>query len=394
MSRVPVGGSRIPAVVIGSAGACGLGLVRSLNRADVPVILVDEDRFAPAMHTRFARKVVVSRLSGPSLVSDLLTLGTRIEGPAVLFLTSDEAARTVSEYRAELATSYRFRLPSHDCLTALMDKTTFQQLAEMHGFLVPRAITIVRTSDLTGLAGLRFPVIVKPSIKTSDYVRGRFERAYMASSPGEAEAKCRLILSAAPGLVVQEWIEGADDELYFCLIYRGADGATVCSFTGRKLSIWPPDVGITASCTAAPEAGAILQPLTEAFFDRVSFAGMGGIEFKRDFRSGQFLMIEPTVGRSDLQEEVATINGVNIPLAAYFYEIGLEVPRVEQHAPPVVWRNYWADWRSRRGDRTSHAGLSGAKVYDAYWRLNDPLPAFARLLGGFTQQLRQPSGWI
>ncbi len=87
----------------------------------------------------------------------------------------------------------------------------------------------------------------------------------------------------------------------------------------RSLS---PDVGLTASCTAAPNARPILQSLREAFFERVSFAGMGGIEFKRDARTGQFLMIEPTVGRIDGQEEVATLHGANIPLAAYLYETG------------------------------------------------------------------------
>ena len=48
------------------------------------------------------------------------------------------------------------------------------------------------------------------------------------------------------------------------------------------------------------------------------------MEFKRDARTGEFLMIEPTVGRVDWQEEVATLNGVNIPLAAYLHEIGAE----------------------------------------------------------------------
>ena len=66
----------------------------------------------------------------------------------------------------------------------------------------------------------------------------------------QAEAVCRDILPVLPDLMVQEWIKGPDTELYFCLQYRGA-GGTVASFTGRKLSIWPPDVGTTASCIAA-----------------------------------------------------------------------------------------------------------------------------------------------
>ena len=78
---------------------------------------------------------------------------------------------------------------------------------------------------------------------------------------------CRVV-------VVQEWIEGQDSDIFFCLQYRATGGATVCSFTGRKLCIWPPDVGTTASCTAAaPEVRTILQPLTEAFFKRMSLSG-------------------------------------------------------------------------------------------------------------------------
>jgi hypothetical protein len=69
--------------------------------------------------------------------------------------------------------------------------------------------------------------------------------------------------------------------------------------------------------------------LTEAFFDRVSFIGMGGIEFKRNSRTGQFLMIEPTVGRVDGQEEVATLHGLNIPLAAYLHALEARVAALE-----------------------------------------------------------------
>ncbi len=44
---------------------------------------------------------------------------------------------------------------------------------------------------------------------------------------------------------------------------------------------------------------------------------MGSMEYKRDRRDGRFHMIEPTVARTDFQEEVATLNGMNIPLASY-----------------------------------------------------------------------------
>ena len=60
------------------------------------------------------------------------------------------------------------------------------------------------------------------------------------------------------------------------------------------------------------------------------------MEYKRDVRTGRFVMIEPTVGRSDFQEEVATLNGVNIPNAAYCSAVGQPVP------PPCPRPGRWA----------------------------------------------------
>ena len=104
-----------------------------------------------------------------------------------------------------------------------MHKTSFQQLAEKHGFPVPRWVTIDNGDDLGALSGLRFPCIIKPTIKTAQYFDGKFERRASAQAE-EAREVCGRMLAAAPGVVVQEWIEGPDSEIYFCLQYRGAGG--------------------------------------------------------------------------------------------------------------------------------------------------------------------------
>ena len=262
------GKNLLPAVVVGAAGPCGLGVVRSLSRAGIPVILADPNPAEPAMHTRFARKHIISKLAGRPLIEDLLALNATIGGPSVLFLTNDEAVMTVSEFRGELEGHYRFRMPCHACLTSLMHKPSFHQLGERHGFPLPRSIFIRNQCDFVALASLRFPCIVKPAAKSPEYLR-QFARAYKVHAKEEAEAICSRILRVMPDLVVQEWIQGGDENIYFCLQYVAADGRAVCSFTGRKLSIWPRNVGETASCTAAPEAHAILGPLTEEFFRKV-----------------------------------------------------------------------------------------------------------------------------
>ena len=378
--------TQIPAVVVGGSDNCGgLGVVRSLGRAGVPVVVIDREYTAAALHSHYARKLIVPELSGPSFVRDLLNIASTIKSRPVLFLTSDEAALTVSRHRTELEKHYRFRLPSHQCLVSLMQKNRVQELAIEHDFPVPRAVRIRNFDDLRRLTELSFPAIIKPSIKTDDYLTQQFERGYRVTSLEQAVSISRRILPVLPDMVVQEWIEGADSAIHFCLVYRGRHG-TVSSFTGRKLSIWPPDVGTTASCTAAPEAHAELHQLTDSFFNAMAFVGMGSMEFKRDDRTGQFFMIEPTVGRVDWQEEVATLNGANIPLAAYLHEIGAAVPAAN-NVPLVIWSDSARHWKAARGGHTGRTAWPKAKVYDAYWRIDDPLPALFHALSTITRAL-------
>jgi D-aspartate ligase len=378
------------AVVVGAGEHCGgLGVVRSLGQAGVPVIVIDAELSAPGMHSRFARSAAVAARSGPALVKDLLNLRLTTANKPVLFLTSDDAALTVSKYRADLEASYHFRLPPHERLTALMDKIGFQKAAETHQFAMPKSLIIERQEDFTRLSQLRFPCIIKPAIKTDAFFqRNSLGRGYKVSSSAEAETIGRSILPLVPALVVQEWIAGDEDQIYFCLQYRGNDGP-VSSFTGRKLTIWPPHVGITASCTGALAEHAQLSALTERFFAAVSFVGMGGIEFKRDPRSGQFLMIEPTVGRVDWQEEVATLHGINIPLAAYLYELGLTVPETTQASKSIIWQDAWMQYKSARHHRHASDVANKSSVCDAYWRRDDPWPAIYRSFKGGVRILRR-----
>lgn len=369
-----------PAIVLGGSGVCGLGVLRSLAGAGVDVILLDTRRSEPAMLSRFGRKRVVSSLDGPNLVKELLSLATEFDGRALLFPTSDESVMTLSKFRRDLNERYILKLPDHHCVEALIHKATFQDLAERYGFPVPRTIVVRSLDDLYNLREISLPCIVKPAVKTIDYVKRDFERAYKVLTLSQAEAICRNILPVVGSVVVQDWIPGSDRNLYFCLQYRAGDGSTLCSFAGRKLSVWPRDVGTTASCVAAPEAHAALLSLTEAFFAAVSFVGMGGMEYKRDGRTGRYLMIEPTVGRVDAQEEVATLNGVNIPLMVYNHEIGARLPCLSGAERPAIWRKSFADWQSGRSyssksDREDLSWPSNASIHDAYWRYNDPLPA-------------------
>ena len=357
-----------PAVIV-RGQANGLGVVRSLARGRIPTIVLDTTFRHAAMWSRWARPLKVDQVFGRRFVDDLLKLQATLGVRPVLILADEMAVKTVSEYREELEPCYRFHMPAAAMVATLANKALFHRFAERHELPVPRTLIVERESDIVQLSSLRFPLIAKPADKAAVHL-ARAERANRIGTLRDAERVCRGMLTAAGGLVVQEWVEGPDSEIYFCLFHCDQANASKHVFFGRKLASHPPRVGSTAVCVGAPETAGQLLPLVEKFLDIAEYQGLGSLEFKWDAQERRFAVIEPTVGRTDTQEEIATLNGVNLPLVAYCSELGLPPP-----ATPRVGAAAWCELFRHRG---SCARLdAGVHVYDAYWRIDDPMPAFA-----------------
>jgi len=386
------------AVVVG-VELNGIGVVRSLARAHIRVIAVDTDLDKPGMHTRYGLKYRVASMHGEALIRDLIQLGQAQSGTPVLFITQEATVQTVSKYRKKLEPYFRLMLPASDCVDMLTDKDSFQRFAEQHQFRVPQTLNVVDGDSLAAARQFRYPVVLKPSKRNAAYSRN-FNKAYRVENFNDLALLCNKILPIYADLIVQEWIEGHDSDIYFCLQYVGRSGVPVASFVGRKIRSWPPQTGGTASCTAASgEISRILTEETTSFFQAAGFTGMGSMEYKRDSVTGEFYMIEPTVGRTDYQEEVATLNGDNIPHAAWLAETGQEVaPRVRSlSSNPIVWRNTSIDRRSAKlqGQRCGHGALDGGKMIDGWWRWYDPMPAlvmFWRRIGPAVQKRIKRTG--
>ncbi len=377
-----------PAAVVLGLGLNGLGIVRSLAKAPFRLAIhaFDSDLGQPGAYTRHATKHRSPPLDSPALLETLVAFGRRQPTPPVLFVTQEKTAELVSAHRDALEPHFRLVLPPHAVLTRLMDKTTFHAAAAAAGFPVPHTVTVQAPDDLEQARHMPLPCILKPAQRDAAYER-RFKKAYKVASFAELVRLASDILPVIRPLVVQEWIEGGDSAIFFCLQFRSAGGGTLAHFTGRKIRSWPPAVGGTASCTAAPDADPVLRPLTDRFFAATGAAGFVSMEYKLDARSGRYLMVEPTVGRSDHQEEVATLNGVNIPLVAYSHLAGLGPPPVLS-SPPVIWRDPVADTLSARSG--GDARMPPGKVVDAYFRPADPGPALARLAAPLRRLARPP----
>jgi D-aspartate ligase len=359
--------SDVPVVVVG--GTLGsLGVIRSLALGGMPIYLLSTSRLCAAGWSRYCTFVCISSLEGSVLIDGLVDLGSRLGNRPVLILTDDESVAAVSSNRETIQALYRIGLPSAEVVTTLADKSLFQELAKRTGFAVPRGVALKTAADLNLLNGMTLPLIIKPADKKL-VNKSIVERAVRLNTMAEAWPVATRMLKLASQVVVQEWIDGPDSQIFFSLFTCDRHSNLIGIFSGRKVVCFPPEVGSTAVCVAAPEASAELNALVSSFIKSVEYRGLGSLEFKRESRTGRLMIVEPTVGRVDWQEEIATLCGVNLPLITYWAELDRPLPVTGRTVKPVAWRS------SIEHRIPSGAFQAGTSVVDGAFRLSDPLPA-------------------
>ncbi len=245
----------------------------------------------------------------------------------VLVPSTDLSVLTISEHRKELQ-DYRFVLPEHVLLEALIDKVGFVRCADQHSFPVPKTSVLTIPSDAQKAADdLTFPVFMKPAVKTPDW-----------------EAN-----------------------------------------TSLKTRQCPPEFG--TACLAQESDNAAVAEQTAVFFQRLNYRGLGYIEFQRDRRTGKHLIIEPNIGRPTGRSAMAEACGVPLLLTMYCDAVGIPMAAVSRQntsPEPIKWVHLRRDvqagiraWRRGEGSLLSWLrSLRGRKIFAAASR-RDPHPFLA-----------------
>lgn len=373
----------MPAVVLG-LGITGLGVVRSLARHRVPVIGLDTTPRRAGAYTRLCRKVLVNSQRPGAVWDALLGLGCDRESERpVLFLTRDTDVLEASARREALAARFRFLLPDPAAVDILMDKVKFADFAREHRLPVP---VTHRVRDGRGWERVLdegpFPCVVKPKYRSEAWIRAGLRKAFIAEGADELRALMARLGRVEGDYVIQEWIPGADRDVHFWLAYYDREGRPVAGFAGRKLRQWPPLVGSTS--VAEPSGLAGVEAEARRVLDPFGFRGLGSVEFKQDARDGALKIMEATVGRPNLQSEVAAVNGVDLAYVAYRNLIGLPPPPARAERRRVRWifldndlssaLHYW-----RRGELTLGQFVASYRRprYFADFSARDPGPFLA-----------------
>jgi D-aspartate ligase len=374
------------AVVIGLDCITGLQSARILAARDVPVIGIASDLNHFACRTNSCGHIYYADTAGAGLIHLLQQLGPTFKEKAVLFPCTDGAVLTLSRHRYDLQAWYRMSLAEPEVVEMLMDKTRFTRFAQEAGLPVP-AVCLLHNRDEAEAAAaqLTFPCILKPALKSATWEQHSAAKVYQVKTPDELLALYDRCRDWAEELLVQEWIEGSDANLYSCNCYFNEQSEPLVTFVARKLRQWPPEAG--TSCLGEEVRDDMVLDETLRLFRTVDYRGLGYLEMKRDERSGRYYIIEPNIGRPTGRSAIAEAGGVELLYTMYCDLVGWPLPanRQQQYRGVkwIYWRRdlqsafyYWRRGRlSLAGWWRSWQGLG----HDAVWSRHDQGPFWADL---------------
>ena len=274
--------SRQAVVCAGEAGINALATVRSLGRRGVPVhvfALKASRQIASASRYCGASTLV----DGPDdLCTGLLDFARRRGQRPVLYVDNDPMMKLLAPHAAVLGARFELVDPVGDA-ARLTDKQFQIGLARRCGIAVPRTWF---PTNWAGLGAIRSAkrLIAKPAAGRAAF------KALVARSAAELAVQLREHGASPSEVLVQEYIEGDDAQVYAGLAYRAKSVDRCFVMSARKLRQSEPGAGVMAVGQAvdAPQVREMTRRLARA-------AGMRGVlcsEFKLDPADGKYYFIE------------------------------------------------------------------------------------------------------
>jgi predicted ATP-grasp superfamily ATP-dependent carboligase len=332
VSNNPVTGARdkdAVAVVMGMS-IHGLAISRSLARAGIEVYAIEQSPQQPATATRYAKLLYADGINSER-AADVLLQQRRFlpqDRPAVLYASSDNMVRSIAENWPKLAPYFRVSWSnSINQVQHLINKANLDLVCRERDVLYPRSVILKESDSIAdAVAEVGLPILVKPIRPLSGFKAVHIERV---------EQLHRLVEQFSGDLpfLVQRWIEGGDDTLYFCSMVLD-HSKPLAVFTGRKLQAFPSGTGVGTVVESCSEPQ--VRAISEQFIAGLGLSGPIAIEYKRD-PEGRYWLIEPNVGRTEYSVDLIIQHGLNFPLIEFDLALGRPVLTRENPSREVIW---------------------------------------------------------
>jgi predicted ATP-grasp superfamily ATP-dependent carboligase len=300
-----------------------LAAVRSLGKRGIDITVLSHIKLSISFFSRYcSHHVVAPDPEHDPRFKDFLLDYVKNNKFDVLLPVSFAAVMQVSQIRDELEKYVRIPLAASDALEIAGNKGRTIQFAEKNGICIPRTWYPKNDSEAEAIAHeIPYPAVIKGS-EESGFVR-------YANSPEELAEKFRMILQYSP--VIQEYISG-EGFGFFALYNHGRARAI---FMHRRIREYPATGG--PSALAESIYNDELRDAGIRLLDSLLWHGVAMVEFKKDKRTGKFVLMEinPKFWGS---LELAIASGVDFPYLACRMAIDGDIDPVLMYRTGVRFR--------------------------------------------------------
>jgi predicted ATP-grasp superfamily ATP-dependent carboligase len=299
-ARAAGGSTGMPVLTFPSPAHGPLGITRSLGRLGVPIYNADFHAFAPSFSSAYSHGKFRLRCSYDDplrLVEALQSCAHAIGQRCILLPTSDDATLFVAAQAGRLRESFIFPDRSPELVRSLCSKKLMYFLARKHQVPTPHtSFPQCRRDVIEFMEGVTFPIMLK-AIDGSRLSQRTGKKMFIVRTKSELlETYDRAEDSAAPNLMLQEYIPGGDDVVWMFNGYFNRDSECLLGFTGKKIRQCPIHTGCTSLGICVRNEA--VEQLTRRFMREIGYRGILDIGYRFDARDGLYkvLDINPRIG--------------------------------------------------------------------------------------------------
>lgn len=320
-----VGEKRISAFVLDN-GLNSLGIVRSLGRHKIPVYVFGQGKERYAFKSRYTTAIALkNQQDKAAVVNSLLEVSSRLDHKPVLFFTSDFFLKLVSSYYDTLSKHFLIQLSSQEAVEIATNKKMFAEFAIKHDFPVPKTYIPTSISEVVALADkLEYPVGLKPS-ESYQWRNQDFKIVYTKNKDILVE-KWKALQSSCDELLIQQVIEGPDDQVYSYYAYRTQEQGEILSVCVNKLRLNPIHGGVGAFLRIVTNKE--IEDIGRRTLETLQYVGVASVCVKKDAKSGKPYIYEIN-GRLPLCHTVIQMCGYDLPYIMYrdIIESPIQIPK-------------------------------------------------------------------
>lgn len=383
------------AVILKLDSITGLQTSRILTRYGIPVIGIADDPRNFCCRTNSCERVLAADKSNEGLIDTLIKLGKELGRKSALFPCSDDSVLAVSMHRELLKDRYGFVIADHEVVELLMNKVKLYRYLARSGFPIPPTYFISNKSDIEETANkVKYPCIVKPPRLTKAWLDCFETKVLKIRSAEELYAVYDSAVKADHTLIVQEWIDGTDSNIYQYYYYFDKNHKPVINHTSRKLRQWPIELGeasLVESCLDDPVPRESID-----IYSGIKYRGIISLEIKMDEKGARHYIIEPDVGRPNTS--IGQVEASGVPILYTMYCDALDMPLPSGAGPKHTGAKWVSLGRDLLASRAYYAkgkltfkewlnSIRGVNTF-AVLSIRDPIPSIADAFKLFEMALR------